>query len=337
MGRKQQAQGAVSDGADRSGLQTVPLNFVRRPAVTFDGKEVCLFVTYVPRDQLLPGAVALIAAMVASGQTVVVCCAVNDPGLTLDLAGLEGATAIVTRRNGGYDFALWAAALEGMPELWSAKRLFFVNDSILGPLNGFARTLDRIRTSPADYLALTDSYEFRHHSQSYFFVLQNKAMDSPEVRRFWHEVRVEKTKTAVIRKYEVEFLNYLQTVAGLATEILFAFDRIFPGVDWSLIRAGNPTHQLWEHLLRSGFPFVKAELLFANPTKVNLAYWKPLVALHGGDVGLFQRHLAKLRETRGRPAKGIRRATWVFLCWVIGDARIMELSALWFHSRRRLK
>ncbi len=251
----------------------------------------------------------MVQALAASGQTVVICCAVDNMGLTIDLTELDGAAFILKRKNGGYDFAVWAATLARMPQLWFAKRLLFVNDSILGPLDGFQRTMERVRSSDADFLALTESFEIRHHTQSYFFALQNKAMDTPEVRMFWQQVHVEKTKSAVIEKYEAGLLHHLRDVAGLKTEVLFSYNFLFPGIDWSVIKSQNPTLYLWEHLINSGFPFVKVELLHVNPGKLNIAHWPPIVTLHGGDVDIFYKHLAKIRETRGRPRSRFSRMT----------------------------
>ncbi len=270
----------------------------------------------------------MVGALAASGQTVVVCCAVENLGLRVDLEGLDGAAFIVKRKNGGYDFAVWAAILAKMPELWSAKRLLFVNDSILGPLDGFDSTLERLRASDADFLALTESFEIRHHTQSYFFVLQNKGMSSAEVRTFWRQVRVEKTKSAVIEKYEVGLLQLMRDVAGLKTEVLFSYDFLFPGTDWSAVKMQNPTLYLWEHLINSGFPFVKAELLHANPHNFNIAHWQPLVALHGGDVSIFQKHLAMMRETRGLPRPKPSR-------WITGTALLRGLMRAGRWARRR--
>lgn len=315
-------------------MRKYPIDVVRNSASTFVGQEVCLFVTYVPEGRLLPGALALVKALAASGLSVVVCCAVNDPGLSIDLAGLESAAVIVKRQNGGYDFAVWAAVLAQMPGLWHAQRLFFVNDSILGPLDGFDRTLERIRASEADFLALTESFEIRYHSQSYFFVLQNKGLSSADMRGFWRDVRVEKTKMAVIEKYEVGLLRFARDVAGLATEVLFSFDFLFPGTEWSAIKRLNPTHHLWEHLIHSGFPFVKAELLYANPLGLNIDHWAQIVALHGGDVGLLEDHVAKMKETRGSPTKRRRLEGWKVLRRMIGDARLFQIFEVWSMARR---
>lgn len=328
------AQAAVSAPVKGLGSVDYPVEFVRKSAMNFQGKEVCLFATYVPEDRLLPGARAMVEALTASGLTVVVCCAVKDMSLRIDLAGLDGAALIVKRKNGGYDFAVWAAILAEMPELWSAERLFFVNDSILGPLDGFDKVLGRIRNSDAAFLALTESFEIRHHSQSYFFVLQKEAMRSPEVRSFWRGVQVEKTKMEVIEKYEVSLLHYVSDVAGLKTEVLFSYDLLFPGVDWSKIKFLNPTHSLWEHLLRFGFPFVKAELLHANPLGLNIVHWQPVIALCGGNVDLFNMHLVRMTETRGSPARRNRYGKWKLMRRIVGDEVFFEICEAWSKNRR---
>lgn len=322
---------ALVAAADRrGGNQSVgyPTEIGRNSALRFQGREVCLFVTYVPGTRLLPGARALVQALAASGLAVVVCCAVNDMSASIDLDGLEDAALVLKRKNGGYDFAVWAAVLARMPELWSSKRLVFVNDSILGPLAGLDQTLQRIRASDADFLALTESYDIRHHSQSYFFVLQNRALSNVQIRSFWRDVRVEKTKQAVIEKYEVGMLSHVREIAGLKAEILFSYDFMFPGIDWSAIRLQNPTHHLWEHLVSVGFPFVKAELLHTNPIDINIDHWPQIVALRGGDVDLFRAHLTMMDDTRGFPAEHMRFGKMRFLRRMIGDDLFFELSEI---------
>jgi len=311
-----------------------PITSVRKAEASLFGKEVCLFVTYVPGDHLLPGAVAMIQALAASGLTVLVCCAVNDMQLSTDHTGLDGAAAVLKRRNGGYDFAVWAAVLAEMPEIWTAKRVVFINDSILGPLQGLDDLVGRIRASTADFVALTESYDIQHHSQSYFFVLQKDALSAFEIRNFWRRVRVEDTKIDVIRKYEVSLLQYVRDVARLDAEILFSFEFLFPEVDSAPLHKLNPTHHLWEHLVHCGFPFVKAELLNENPLGLNIAHWQPLVALHGGDVDMFKAHLAKMKETRGKPVQRRSHEKWTFLRRMAGDDLFFEISETWSKNRR---
>lgn len=318
------------------GNPVYPLTVVRRPTVDFAGKEVCLFVAYAPDGRLLPGALMLVKALVDAGLTVVVCCAVNKMETSIDIEGLNDAAAILKRKNGGYDFAVWAAALAEMPSVWSAARLFFVNDSILGPMHGFDQMMDRIRNSTADFLALTESYQIEHHSQSYFFVFQNKGLLSPEVRSFWRNVRVEKYKDDVIKKYEVALLGHVRNVARLEADVLFSHKVLFPDVDIEPIRRLNPTHHLWEHLIHFGFPFVKAELLHANPLRLNIDHWEPLIALHGGDVSLIKDHLRKIKSTRSDARfRGGNYRKWRLLRRTIGEDRFFDLREKIAKLRRR--
>ena len=118
------------------------------------------------------------------------------------------------RKNGGFDFAVWAAALADRPDIWNASRIYFVNDSILGPLRGFQDVLTRIRSSDADFVALTDSFDSKHHVQSYFFVLQGQALSNWVVRKFWRQVRVLAMKDSVISAYELTQLAEMRDAAG---------------------------------------------------------------------------------------------------------------------------
>ena len=84
-----------------------------------------------------------------------------------------------------------------------------------------------LRDSKADFVALTESYEIKHHTQSFFFAFQNSALTNPAVRQFWKNVRVERDKTEVIQNYEIVLLNQVCRANNLGVEILFSFKMLF--------------------------------------------------------------------------------------------------------------
>ena len=280
--------------------QVHPIVWHRAPEQAPDGREICILVGFAPTGKASPGAIALLDALSDEGIDCYLCLAVNDTATEVDLTGLDRAKAIMCRKNGGFDFAVWAAALADRPDIWNASRIYFVNDSILGPLRGFQDVLTRIRSSDADFVALTDSFDSKHHVQSYFFVLQGQALSNWVVRKFWRQVRVLAMKDSVISAYELTQLAEMRDAAGLKVEVLFSLEKLFPGVDLTDLAPINPTHQLWEHLLHSGFPFVKAELLCTNPLGLPIHHWPAMVELYGGDLGVFRAHLDERQKFRAQ-------------------------------------
>ena len=275
------------------------IRLVRGPARGFAGREVCLLVAFAPDGRVLPCTVDHMNALAGAGIDVILCLAVTDPGAAFDDAGLDAAAGIVLRRNLGFDFGAWAAMVNGTPGLWDARRIYFTNDSILGPLDGFEAMIDRVRRSQAEFVALTDSWQFLHHTQSYFFVLQGEGLRSGAIRAFWRQVKSHADKRDVIRHCELPFYAFVTRQAGLKAEILFPYEKIAARAKGMEARKLNPTHHLWEDLIEAGFPYIKAELLRDNPFGADLGAWRAIAAAHGGDVERIEAHLEMSRAMRG--------------------------------------
>jgi len=131
----------------------------------------------------------------------VILCAATEGVQEINVAGLEHACAVLVRQNSGFDFAQWAATLTALPELFNAQSLLFTNDSVIGPLGDYPSLIQRIRESKHDFLALSDSYQIKYHTQSYFFVLNASALQHPRVQAFWRTINALKHKEDVILHY----------------------------------------------------------------------------------------------------------------------------------------
>ncbi|OYW08998.1 MAG: lipopolysaccharide biosynthesis protein, partial [Acidiphilium sp. 37-67-22] len=133
---------------------------------------------------------------------------------------------------------------------------------------------------------------------------------SPAFRRFWSGVIPAPSKAYVIGKYEVG-LTQAMIRGGLRVAALWPYealtrqitrDQLAPYLDiepggradphdltrWlHVLRLRdaiarrcplNPTSDLWRHLLLSGYPFIKRELLRDNPTRVeDIGDWADLL------------------------------------------------------------
>ena len=212
---------------------------------------------------------------------------------------------VVIRPNLGYDFAAWrdGLAAAALPRAETAL-LVLANDSVYGPIRPLGPTLGRFDFADADAWGLTDSWQVRYHLQSYFIALGPGAFRSRAFDDFWRGVRDIRSKTGVIRHYEVGLTqsllrggvrcravwNYVDLAASLsryapryedAAEPLLTLGRRayarYAQLSASRI-ALNPTAELWHPLLAAGFPFIKRELLRDNPAQVpDVAAWLALV------------------------------------------------------------
>ena len=62
----------------------------------------------------------------------------------------------------------------------------------------------------------------------------------------------------------------------------------------------NPTSDLWRQLLRAGFPFIKRELLRANPSEVlDIVDWRDVArTATAADFALIERDLQRVLRDR---------------------------------------
>ncbi len=211
--------------------------------------------------------------------------------------------AVIIRRNIGYDFGAWRDALDvlSLPRP-QTEEVIFANDSVFGPLAPLGDILARLDYGKADIWGLTDSWQVRYHLQSFFMAFGPVALRAEAFKKFWKSVRPVPVKSFVVRTYEVGITQAMMK-GGLRCAALWSYEKLMhtassDGLEQLIaneesafgrndplhitrklhtlrIRDGmarrvalNPTADLWRHLLHSGFPFIKRELLRDNPTRV---------------------------------------------------------------------
>ncbi len=242
------------------------------------GREVCIFTAYEPGGCLGDYKKRYLAALKREGFAIVLVVAMDNLKVKPVTKGLDFVDAILARGNRGFDFAAWAAVMNYVPSVWKARLLILANDSVFGPSRAFADVISNIRKSKADVIGLTESMELEPHLQSYFLALGSKALRSPEFRFYWSEVKAPTEKWDVIFEYEAKFSSFCKSI-GLKCSTMFPCGpRCFDAVSGKPV---NPTHYSWKDLIERGFPFIKADLIRDNPTKLNLKNWE-IVLLRNG-------------------------------------------------------
>lgn len=215
----------------------------------------CLFVGLLREDgRFAPHALAYMRALKEQGFYIY--------GLGVSLTspregkdpGEEFCDGFAARANDGHDFALWAAALRKNPEIWSAKTLLFANDSMIPKEPSLKPLFNQLSASPYDVTGLTDSTIGRRHLQSYFIHLNQKALKSQTVRKFWDSVLAWQDKSRIIALYEIAMTGKL-IHAGLKCGPLYETDG--SRGNWH----DNPSIHCWRELIKRGFPFVKTQII----------------------------------------------------------------------------
>lgn len=267
------------------------------PASVFD-KEVCFFVTHCPLGAPLEYTLTYIEALKRAGLLVIVCLVAED--LTIPVADpiMDLADGVLIRENSGYDFGAWADLLRRFPHCWDAERLYFVNDSILGPFQSLDPIISSIRDRNAGFFALSEvTSSNSYHAQSFFFGWNKQNLKSIELRRYWDDVINFSDKGQVIFHYEFSIARLSKDLPDGSQHIAFGFQEIF-GVAHSEISLFNTSHSGWKRLLHVGFPFVKTDLLRDGVLHVDTTNWEALCAFHGADVGSMKRSIEASRLNR---------------------------------------
>ena len=258
-------QGEATGWTGARDLALTPLRVERWPDDLRD-RHVLILAGHVAADGTTrPQIKTLLPALVTAGWAVVFVGnsdAMSAPtqgsaAVQLDVpsASLAG---LLMRANRGLDFAAWAQALRLFPQLWAARSVTLMNDSVLGPIrpDSLEAVYARLMRLEGDVAYLTKSELTRKHYQSYFIHLSARALNSAAVRTFFAGVENRHSKSDVINLYEFGLTDVLDG-SGLKTDILFDVCPTFESC-----RFDSPTSSLWRPLIEEhNFPFVKAVVL----------------------------------------------------------------------------
>ena len=175
--------------------------------------------------------------------------------------------AIVIRRNNGYDFGSWKAGLNlHWHDIEKAAFLVLTNDSFWGPITPLDTLFERLRSSSADVIGLTDDLMYEPHLSSAFIAYKPKALQCQAFGGFWETLQIWPRKRDLIKQCEVGLPVKLRA-AGLTLESLYTHNA-----------NGNVLHYDWKRLIEQrGFPFLKVSLLRDNPTKQRVDDWWEIV------------------------------------------------------------
>ncbi|EHH67805.1 rhamnan synthesis F family protein [Gluconobacter morbifer] len=239
-------------------------------------RSVCLFAYYDPSGTLAPHTHHLLRQIAACGFHLHI--AVSDPAaesiaemLRRTLAETDPSICATfhPRSNTGLDFGAWQELLAQGCDA-DAEEILFANDSVFGPLTPLPSLMDTMRQKNHDVWGMVRSEAVVQHLQSWFMVMNRKALDHPAIRRVFQQPFTEMSKPEIVLHGELG-LGLALKASGLET-----------GASWSSRRglarllSLNPMHTDWRTVLHSGrAPFIKTELLRDNPSGIaSASLWR---------------------------------------------------------------
>jgi GT2 family glycosyltransferase len=275
-----------------------PVKVVKAPRAGIgEDVEVCLFVTHAPIGQVSEYTLHYLMSLRATGLRVILCPIVQDLDVPLPQVLVEAVDAVLKRLDGGFDFAAWSDMLAVFPRVWDAKRVYFVNDSIIGPFWSLDPLIDQIRQQDAGFFALSECTNSVYHAQSFFFGWNRTNLSSEGLRSFWRDVAVQHSKDRVVLDYEHQIAPLSAELPDPSQDFVFGMEKTF-GADPRHVSCVNPTHHAWRHLLASGFAFVKTDLLRDGVGSVDASGWEEECRAHGADIDAMHRHIERSRVYR---------------------------------------
>ena len=254
--------------------------------------EVCLFIAHAPCGQLSELTSRYLQALRQSGLKIVACLAVDNVDIAIWYDWVCVADAVVLRHNIGFDFGAWADLLRWLPELWTAKRLIFANDSVVGPFHPLSGMVERLRSTDAGFFALTDCTIHTYHAQSYFFGWSSRNLASAALRSFWASIENFSDKDLIIQKYEIPLFALCDSLPDPSHQILFGMHDIF-GRSADMLPHFSPAHHAWLALLKNGNPFVKTAVLRDSAAAID-----SLADVTGADRTMLLRHVEQSNLNR---------------------------------------
>jgi hypothetical protein len=221
-------------------------------------QELCLFVTHAASPALKPHVVDHVTALLDAGIAVVLIANAD-----IELSSLQVPAELVGRLHGclvreniGLDFAAWAHAYCLLKPNSIERRLYLINDSIIGPLDrgAYDVLLGRIRGATADAVGLTSNPDPHPHLQSFYLVFNERLLRSATLDAFLRSVVNMPQKQNVIDCYEIWLSPFLQRSGFQTTAIFPNFSKLPPP-------KRNDTLLAWRELVDAGFPFIKSMVL----------------------------------------------------------------------------
>lgn len=268
-------------------------------------KKIALYATYTQNEELYRYHRKTITALQDAGYHVVLIVSVDDNAHPAPNLFAGEANTVILRRNLGYDFGSWATGIWTIREITSQiQHLLLLNDSIVGPLGNLQPMLEAFEKSQSDFWGVCNSFDRRHHIQSFCYGFHAKLLKSPYVPAFFLYNEPVKDKSEAIENFELKmsrffanqgfninhWLDYQQLANDFIKDILAGYKpeqsqgksnlryfhnrlvtinfEAFITNTISHIENGtplNPTHYFWREILKREFPFIKKELLTVNP------------------------------------------------------------------------
>jgi lipopolysaccharide biosynthesis protein len=240
-------------------IKIAPKHFEQQAEILFNNiqeyteKRFALMAHWDPQKVIDPYVIHYATSLKRLGYSVILC---SDGKVVKDNWPNEAIDAIVCRRNDGYDFSSWKAALTAFPGLFEAKEILLTNDSVFGPIGDLNPVYDSMSQVECDFWGLIECLIKRPHLQSFFMVLYQKVITNRAFHEFFDSIGSSGKRNDSIQ-YETSFTQWL-----ISNDLIGATR--FPASIYN--HPIGSDHLYSSSFLQSGqFPFIKRKMIIDNP------------------------------------------------------------------------
>lgn len=220
-------------------------------------RSICFFASYFTGNRLPYYITVYLGELNKHFSEVVLLTSQNDLSIE-SIAFLKAENIrLQIEENEGFDFGLWYKAFQ-KNEIETYDQIALVNDSciLFKPLNEF---MEWSRSNASDLQGITRSNAIAPHIQSYFLIINNKAI--PFVKEYFEQHKLFKNISDVITVYEVGLSSFLIS-KGLKIDAFMDNN----GYDGEF----SPYYYCADYHMSKGIPFIKKKILFASYRKDEL-------------------------------------------------------------------
>ena len=220
-------------------------------------RSICFFASYFTGNRLPYYITVYLGELNKHFSEVVLLTSQNDLSIE-SIAFLKAENIrLQIEENEGFDFGLWYKAFQ-KNEIETYDQIALVNDSciLFKPLNEF---MEWSRSTTSDLQGITRSNAIAPHIQSYFLIINKKAI--PFVKEYFEQHKLFKNISDVITVYEVGLSSFLIS-KGLKIDAFMDNN----GYDGEF----SPYYYCADYHMSKGIPVIKKKILFASYRKDEL-------------------------------------------------------------------
>jgi len=252
-----------------------------------DFTKLCLFSHFDRDDKIDRYVVIMIKSLFELGFDIVFI--TTSEGIKFDeLSKIDKyLNKIIVKKNIGYDFISWKTGLSEVDNYSKYEMILHINDSIFFPLVNPIKMFETMNEKSVDFWGICDSFTFKYHIESFFWVLNKKIINSDFYNKFWNECRTIDNKTELIKTYEVEFTSLVKkndfTISSyISMQKLLDYAALnFNKYEYSSLYQSTPFHSFWDIIIKEfKAPFIKKNILCYSHKDYNIGtqFWEEYIS-----------------------------------------------------------